>query len=209
MTPLVVGIAGPSCAGKTALAEALVIALGKDRTALVTLDAYYRDLSTLQPAERAKTNFDAPEAFDWPLLCAHRDALLAGRPADTPVYDFATHTRTPATHRIEPAKYVVLEGLLALHLPALRERFDLAVYVHARDAVCRKRREARDVLQRGRNVESVRAQYEATVLPMARKYVWPSRRYAQLVIDGEAPIDDGVKAVASLLCLLDREEGRA
>ncbi|HUW61145.1 MAG TPA: uridine kinase [Candidatus Bathyarchaeia archaeon] len=202
---VVVGIAGASCAGKTVLADALAARL-RD-TVVLPVDAYYRDLSHLPLEARAQANFDEPAAIDHGVLIEHVRHLRDGRPVEQPLYDFTLHTRRPETKRLYEGLFVIVEGLLALYWPELRALYSAAVFVAAPDAECLARRTARDVRDRGRTAESVRAQYEATVRPMYDKWCRGTKQYADLVLDGCAEADGLVEQVVGLLKgkgLLDR-----
>jgi len=159
-------------------------------------DEYYHDLVHLSPEQRAAVNFDHPDSLDEVLLIEHLDGLLAGRPVDVPVYDFATHTRTGRTRRVEPRPVVVVDGILVLAVPALRSRLDLAVFVDAPAEVRLARRMYRDVRERGRTTASVRAQFEATVAPMHEAFVDPSAEHADLRLDGTGDLDANLDVVA-------------
>jgi len=193
----IIGVGGASCSGKTVLAEALVARLPD--AVVLPVDAYYRDQAYLPLAERAAVNFDEPAAIDHELLIEHVRQLRLARPIEQPVYDFALHTRRADTKRVYPAAFVIVEGLLALYWPELRALYDAAVFVAAPDAECLARRTARDVRDRGRTAESVRAQYEATVRPMYDKWCRGTEQYADLVLDGCAEIDGLVEQVLEML----------
>lgn len=177
--PFVVGIAGGTASGKTTLAA---LAVARTGAALVTHDRYYRDAD-------ASTNFDHPDSLDTARLVEDLDRLRAGEPVDLPSYDFATHKRLPTTDRLVPGPLLVVEGILVLAEPALRARFDLCVFVDAAADVRLIRRVRRDILERGRDVESVLGQYLATVRPMHEAYVAPSAAHATLRLDGEQAIE--------------------
>jgi len=162
---------------------------------VVALDAYYRDLAHLPLHERAKANFDIPDALDDQLLIEQARALSLGQAVDIPVYDFAHHARTQAVERVQAGKFVILEGLFTLYWEQLRSLFDVKVFVVADDATCLNRRLERDIRERGRSRESVLEQYRLTVRPMAEKYVLPTRHFADLVLDGAGPIEQSVEAV--------------
>jgi uridine kinase len=196
--PRFLGIAGPSCSGKSSLARYLAIHL-PDGGAVLSLDAYYRDRADLEPETRARLNFDDPEALDLELLDLHLERLAAGAAADRPLYNFATHRREPRTEILAPRAWVVVEGLFALHWEGIRRRYLAAVFVEATEGVCFSRRLARDTTERGRSPDSVRAQFEAQVGPMTRRYVLPDRRYADLVVDGSVPIETIGAAVLAFL----------
>ena len=194
----VVGIAGPSCSGKTTLAQLLVERLGP-RAARLPLDAYYRDLATLAPALRADHNFDHPEALDHALLLRHVALLAEGRTVEVPLYRFDSHRRADRGRLLGPTDWLIVEGLFALHREELLELLDTRVFVDCDEAVCLSRRLRRDVRQRGRSADSVRAQFERTVRPMGRRFVLPTRSRAQLVLDGSATAQLNVERLVGLL----------
>jgi len=177
------------------LARGLAARLGEDAACVVPLDAYYRDLSSMPLDERARCNFDEPGAFDWPLLEAHLEALAQGTGVNMPVYDFAVHTRRAETVRVEPRRFVIVEGLLALWPEKVRALSALRVYVDLAEAACLDRRERRDTSERGRSLESVRAQFMETVAPMAERHVIPTKDYAELILNGDAPPDQSLRAL--------------
>jgi uridine kinase len=193
MPPLVIGIAGGTGSGKTTVAAKLADGLGRERVALIDHDAYYRDRSELSPAERARLNFDHPDALDNDLLVEHLTALRAGRAVDVPRYDFVTHSRRPERRRVEPARVILVEGILVFVDERLRRLFDIKLFVDT-DADLRVfRRIRRDLEQRGRTFASIREQYYATVRPMHLTFVEPSKRFADLIIpeggDNEVALD--------------------
>ena len=195
MRSAVLGLAGGSGAGKTTLVDGLTSRL-RGEVSVLWFDEYYHDLVHLSPDQRAIVNFDHPDSLDEVLLIEHLDGLLAGRPVDVPVYDFATHTRTGRTRRVEPRPVVVVDGILVLALPDLRSRLDLAVFVDAPAEVRLARRMYRDVRERGRTTASVRAQFEATVAPMHEAFVDPSAEHADLRLDGTGDLDANLDVVA-------------
>lgn len=180
--PFTLAIAGGSGSGKTSLTRALVGLLGPQECAVLDHDSYYRDLSHLPPAERAEANFDHPESLESDLLAHHIAELRAGRAIDRPCYDFATHTRTKVTRRIEPRPVIVCEGILLLAAPELDQAFDLRVFVDTPADVRVLRRVQRDIVERGRTVDSVAQQYLATVRPMHERFVEPARSTADLLL---------------------------
>ena len=179
MTPQLIGLSGGSCSGKTTLARAMLEVHGGDAT-LLMFDAYSHALSHLPPDARAKVNFDHPDSLDVDLFCKHLRDLAAGRGVDVPHYDFATHTRPGTSHRVEPARYVLVDGILLLALTECREALDLRVFVDAPAAVRLERRIERDVAERGRDEDGVRRQFAETVSPMHDDFVAPSEAYADL-----------------------------
>ena len=192
-----IGVVGGSGAGKTTLVWGLADRLGAD-VSVLWFDEYYHDLVHLTPDERALVNYDHPDSLDVDLLVSHLDGLLAGRPAEVPVYDFTTHTRTGTTRRVEPGPVIVVDGILVLAFPVIRERLDVSVFVEAPAEVRLARRLDRDVRERGRTPESVRTQFAATVAPMHDAFVSPCRDLADLTLDGQGDL------VANLGLIVDR-----
>lgn len=199
MRPHIIGIAGPSSSGKTELARQLVRRL--PGTAIVSLDSYYRGMEEIPLAKRKLVNFDHPDALDWELLHEHLQAIAAGRAFEEPVYSFAGYARTAETRLIEPSEFVIVEGLFVLYWPELRGMLDTRIYVHTAPDVCFRRRLERDVAERGRTLESVREQYERTVRPGAEWFVYPTAKYAGLVVSGEEPLAKSTAAVLKALRL--------
>lgn len=197
MKPHIIGIAGPSSSGKTELARQL--ARNLPGTSIVSLDSYYRGMEEIPLEARKRVNFDHPDALEWPLLHRHLEAMAAGLPFDEPVYSFAGYARTAETRRIEPSEFVIVEGLFVFHWPELRALLDTKVYVETGPSVCFNRRLRRDVAERGRTPQSVCEQYERTVRPSAEWFVIPSRRYADLVVSGEEPLEKSTAAVMNAL----------
>lgn len=197
MRPHIIGVAGPSSSGKTELSRQLVRRL--PGTSVVSLDSYYRGMEEIPLEQRKRVNFDHPDALDWELLHAHLRDLADGRPFEEPVYSFARYQRTAQTRCIEPGEFVIVEGLFVLYWPELRSILDTKVYVETDPAVCFGRRLARDVAERGRTPESVREQYERTVRPGAEWFVFPTRKFADLVVSGEEPLAKSTAAVLQAL----------
>lgn len=196
MRPCLIGVAGPSCAGKSELAGRLAQALAAP---VLSLDSYYQDLSHLPLEERAQMNFDEPAALDRDLLFAQLAELAGGRPIRTPTYDFSQHTRTPRLEILEPSAYLIIEGLFTIYWEDIRRLMGLRVFVWAPHEVCLARRLERDVRERGRTPESVIQQYQATVKPMAEQHVLPTRRFADLLLNGTDPPESLVQSVLARL----------
>lgn len=188
----IIAIGGPSCAGKTELAKRLARSLS---ATILPMDAYYRDLAFLPLESRCKFNFDIPDSIDHTLLREHLTALAAGKSVQRPVYDFTVHTRSSIRETVTPGPYLIIEGLFALYWDDLRPLLTTKVYVDAPDDVCLARRQARDVLERGRTAESVHKQYVEIVRPMADLYVRPTRRFADVVVSGQAPLEQSTAEV--------------
>ncbi len=182
MTVLLVGVAGGSGSGKSTIARSLVESLPSQHVTAIEHDAYYNDVGHLSYEERSRINFDHPESLDNQLFCDHLDALRAGRSVEKPRYDFSTHTRTGQTDRLDPSPIVVVEGILVLALPAIRERLDVKLYVDTDADIRLMRRIRRDLEHRGRTFAQVRQQYYETVRPMHLAFVEPSKRFADIII---------------------------
>jgi uridine kinase len=186
--PLIIGVAGGTGSGKTTIANAIIAAIDHPQMLLIQHDAYYKDASHLPLAERAKINFDHPDALETDLLVRHLRELSAGRPVEMPVYDFATHTRLKAGVPKLPAKVIIVEGILIFSDPALRDLMDLKIFVDTDDDLRFIRRLKRDIQERGRSLDSVVTQYLGTVRPMHIAFVEPSRTYADIIIpEGHNP----------------------
>jgi len=191
--PILIGIAGCSGSGKTTLARELATQL---EATLFPLDLYYRDLSQFPLDERDKKNFDHPDSLESELFIAHIAALARGETIQRPVYDFATHSRVAGSFEpILPSRFVLVEGILALHYPELHPLYDFSIYVEAPNEVCLNRRIYRDMRERGRTEESVVAQFHATAKPMADLYVLPSQARATLTVDGTEDLDWSIEQV--------------
>ena len=188
MKPFIVAIAGFSGSGKTSLAREVSRRL-EERCALLALDSYYQPQPHLDLGQRALWNYDHPDAVDWTLLESHLDDLSGGDRVNVPVYLFDRHTRAEETRVVEPARVVIVEGILALHHAGIRSRAALKAYVATEEAECLRRRLQRDMAERGRSKESVLKQYYATVQPMAIEYVLPSRHHADVVVSGQEPLE--------------------
>lgn len=179
--PFVIGVVGGSGSGKTTVARAILAATGV-RAAFIDQDAYYADLSHLTLTQRRQVNFDHPDALDNTLLVTHLRELMAGRGVDKPCYDFAAHTRATETVRVDSAAVILVDGILLFVEPALRELFDIKVFVDVADDIRFIRRLQRDLDERGREVADVIRQYLTTVRPMHLEFVEPSKRYADVII---------------------------
>lgn len=180
--PKVIGLAGGTGSGKTTVAKALLAEAGPGNALLLPQDAYYRAQGDMPFEARVLTNYDEPSAFDTELLVQHVDRLAAGASVERPVYDFAQHDRSNATLRLAPAPIIIVEGILVLFDPHLRERMQLKVFVDAPPDERFIRRLERDVEERGRSAQSVIAQYRRTVKPMHDLFVEPTKQYADLIL---------------------------
>jgi uridine kinase len=181
-SPLIIGIAGGSGSGKTTLAELILEHIGEDKIAFLPHDAYYRNQDQLPYEERVKVNYDHPDSLETELLIRHIQDLEAGKPIELPVYDFTIHSRKHETVTIEPHSIILVEGILIFYEKKLRKLFDVKLFVDADPDIRFIRRLTRDITERGRSVESVINQYQATVRPMYLEFVEASKRYADIII---------------------------
>lgn len=181
-TPFLIGVAGGSNSGKTTIARRLAAMTGASTLSLIQLDSYYRQWTETPIDTRAAANYDHPDAFDWGLLIQHIDELRSGRAVDVPVYDFADFNRTDRTQALPPGPVILVEGILVLWNPAIRERLDLKLFVDAPADLRLIRRLQRDLNERGRSYESVIEQYLTTVRPSHDQFIEPSKRYADVII---------------------------
>ena len=188
---ILIGIAGGTGAGKTLVAQSISEDLGSENVLLIEQDFYYKDLGHIPLGERESRNFDHPDAFDRELLRAQLETLLSGGEVEMPVYDMRTHTRHASTLRVRGRRIVILDGILILDDPALRQLMDIKLYVDADPDIRFIRRLKRDLTERGRTLDQVIRQYESSVRPMHLQFVEPSKRYADLVIP-----DGGYNVVA-------------
>ena len=182
MTPFVLGIAGGSGSGKTTISRAILDALPPGAGILLEQDHYYRAQPDMPFEQRERVNYDHPDALETDLLIAHLDALRAGHAIIRPTYDFAAHDRSADGLRLAPAPVVVVEGILVLADPRLRERFDAKVFVDTDADIRLMRRIRRDLEQRGRSFAQVRKQYYDSVRPMHMAFVEPSKRFADIIL---------------------------
>ena len=175
-------MAGGSSSGKTTISERLVELTGEEHLSRIELDSYYLERSDEPMELRAQANYDHPDAFDWPLLNDHMAALANGASVEVPIYDYAEHDRSGETRTVHPKKIIVVDGILVLWDRALRERFDLKIFVDTAPDIRFIRRLQRDVADRGRTAQSVIEQYLGTVRPAHERFIEPSKRYADVII---------------------------
>lgn len=180
--PLVIGLAGGSGSGKTTVAKEISKRLPQDRVLILPEDAYYNDNSALTMEERKKVNYDHPSAYDTNLLIEQLKALLAGEAVEMPTYNFSILSRANDTIHVEPADIIILEGILVLSSPELRQFMDIKLFVDADDDIRFIRRLQRDTQERGRSIDWIIAQYLATVKPSYNQFVEPSKKYADIII---------------------------
>ena len=195
--PLIVGIAGGSGSGKTTIAESLVQKLNGN-VALVQHDAYYRHVPELSFEARSQVNYDHPASLETELLVEHLVSLRSGQAIEKPVYDFADHLRSDEVVVVQPALVILVEGILVLAEPDLRDVLDLKVFVDTDADIRLARRLERDIEERGRTVTSIITQYFASVRPMHLEFVETSKGYADVIIAGGIT-PEAVEAVMEMI----------
>lgn len=179
--PIIIGVAGGSGSGKTTVAQSILKTFKGKSIMVMEHDSYYKDQSHLSFEDRLKTNYDHPLAFDTDLLIEHLKKLLNYEPIDVPVYDYKIHTRSDKTEHKEPKDVIILEGILILDDPRLRDLMDIKIYVHTDDDIRIIRRIKRDMEERGRSLDSIIHQYLTVVKLMHEEFVAPSRKYADII----------------------------
>lgn len=179
---IIIGISGASASGKSLLSKMIVQEVGSDKVVIIAEDSYYKDQKHMPFEERLKTNYDHPDAFDHCLLLEHLQMLRRGESISLPIYDYSQHCRSDKTRTISKAHIVVLEGIMLFVDPKLREAMDIRLFVDTPLDICLLRRLKRDLLERGRTIDSILTQYEQTVRPMYMQFIEPAKRHADLII---------------------------
>lgn len=181
-TKLIIGIAGGTGSGKTTVVKNILMDLENDDVLVISQDNYYRDRPELSFEERTKINFDHPRSIDFDLLTEHVIKLKNGETIDQPVYSFITHGRLDETLVTKPKSVIIVEGILVLTDPKLRDLFDLKIYVHADSDERLIRRIRRDISERGRDLDEVLNRYRTTLKPMHEQFIEPSKNYADIIV---------------------------
>ena len=194
-----VGVAGGSGSGKTTVANNLIKALCAQDAVLIQQDSYYKEIRNKTIDQRAQTNFDHPDAIEFELLREHLIALKNSISIDKPSYNFTTHLREEEKLRVEPSQIIIVEGILVLAVPEIRELLDVKIFVDTDADEMLLRRVERDINERGRTFESVKEQYLNTVKPMYLKFCEPSKRYADIIIPRGGENEIAVDMVISKL----------
>lgn len=179
---LTIGIAGGTGCGKTTVVNQILSELPENEVGILSQDAYYKDLSHLSYADRCELNFDHPRAIDFELLREHLEMLKAGKPVDRPVYSFVDHNRSGQTVLTRPRKVMIIEGILILAQPEIRELFDIKIFVHADSDERLIRRLRRDITERGRDLSEVLNRYQHTLKPMHDQFIEPTKEFADIII---------------------------
>lgn len=197
--PFVIGISGGSGSGKSTIINEIVERLGSEKIAVLHHDAYYRHRPELSFEERTIINFDHPDSLETKLLMKHLVQLISGEKVEVPIYDFAQHLRNSKTKKISPCQILIVDGILVLNDSQLCELMDLKVFVDVPSDLRFIRRLDRDINERGRSVTSVTEQYLATVRPMHKKFVEPSKQNADILIPGGGHNLQAVRVLSALL----------
>jgi len=179
---LIIGIAGGSGCGKSTVVKKIIGRLPKNSVSVISQDAYYRDNGHLSPEDRAKINFDHPSAIEFNLLVKHLDMLREGKQVQMPVYSYLTCARSQETIPVEPKEVVIVEGILIMSNPRMRERMDIKIFVDADPDDRLMRVIKRDIKERGRSFQEVLEHYEKYVKPMHLQFIEPSKRYAEIIV---------------------------
>jgi uridine kinase len=182
---LIIGIAGGTGSGKTTVVHQIMNELPETEVGIISQDHYYKETNDLSLDERTKINFDHPRSIDFELLVQHLKDLKEGKAIDQPVYSFVKHNRTGDTIHTLPRKVMIVEGILILTNPELREMFDIKIYVHADSDERLIRRLKRDIAERGRDMEEVLNRYQTTLKPMHEQFIEPTKAYADIIIPND------------------------
>ncbi len=182
---LIIGIAGGTGSGKTTVVHQIMNELPETEVGIISQDSYYKQNIGMSYEERSNINFDHPRAIDFELLVSHLKDLKAGKTIDQPVYSFVTHNRTDDTITTHPRKVMIVEGILILTNPELREMFDVKVFVHADSDERLIRRLKRDIAERGRDMEEVLNRYQTTLKPMHQQFIEPTKAFADIIIPND------------------------
>lgn len=179
---LIIGIAGGTGSGKTTVVNQIIDELKHEEVDVISQDSYYQDTSHLSFEDRKKINFDHPKSIDFELLAQHLRELRKGETIQQPVYSFKEHNRTGETVETKPRKVIIVEGILILTHPEIRELFDIKIYVHADSDERLIRRLKRDIAERGRDLEEVLWRYQTTLKPMHQQFIEPTKEFADIII---------------------------
>jgi uridine kinase len=182
---LIIGIAGGTGSGKTTVVHQIMNELPETEVGIISQDSYYKETHNLSYEERTKINFDHPRAIDFELLVSHLNELKANKAIQQPVYSFVTHNRTDDTILTHPRKVMLVEGILILANPELRDMFDIKIYVHADSDERLIRRLKRDIAERGRDMDEVINRYQNTLKPMHEQFIEPTKAFADIIIPND------------------------
>lgn len=192
-------VGGGTASGKTYVINEVVKLIGEENVAHLSIDDYYKDLTSLTMEERIKVNYDHPKAFDWPLIKKQLIDLKNDKTILKPIYDFTIHNRSEKTVELQPKKIVIVEGIMALVNKDIRPIGDLKIFINASRERRLLRRMDRDQKERGRNVDSIINQYFATVQPMYEEIIEPSSYYADMLINNDGYDNKSIEVLAAVL----------
>ena len=192
-------VGGGTASGKTYVINEVVKLIGEENVAHLSIDDYYKDLTSLTMEERIKVNYDHPKAFDWPLIKKQLIDLKNDKTILKPIYDFTIHNRSEKTVELQPKKIVIVEGIMALVNKDIRSIGDLKIFINASRERRLLRRMDRDQKERGRSVDSIINQYLATVQPMYEEIIEPSSYYADMLINNDGYDNKSIEVLAAVL----------
>lgn len=196
---LIIGIAGGTGSGKTTVVQQIVEELPEDEVCVISQDSYYKDTSDMSYEERVRINFDHPQAIDFDLLVGHLKDLRNGDSIEQPVYSFVEHNRTGDTVTTYPKKVIIVEGILILTHPEIREMFDVKLFVHADSDERLIRRLKRDIAERGRDLNEVLNRYQSNLKPMHQQFIEPTKEFADIIIPTNKYNKVAVKLIRSII----------
>jgi uridine kinase len=202
MKSLVIGIAGGTGSGKTTVTNKILENIDKNRVDVIQHDSYYKDISALGGKRTGAINFDHPSSLDTDLLIRHIEDLKEGNGIEVPLYDFTTDRRLETTRHVEPREIIIIDGILIFADKRLRDLMDIRIFVDTDADERLLRRIRRDILERGRSIESVMQQYIATVKPMHLEFVEPSKVWADIIIPRGAENTVAIKMIASRIHMM-------
>ena len=195
MRSIFLGIAGGTGSGKTFIVDNLLSIYNSNNINVINLDSYYKDLSHMGHQDRVKQNFDHPDSIDIDLIISHLKQISDGNDIDIPIYDFSNHVRLETTKTISQSNVIIVEGIFALHYMQLRKLYTLNVFIETSENIRFQRRLSRDTKERGRTIGSIKDQFESTVLPMHKKFIGPSKQFADLIVDGNSNIINIIRSI--------------
>ena len=195
MRSIFLGIAGGTGSGKTFIVDNLLSIYNSNNINVINLDSYYKDLSHMGYQDRVKQNFDHPDSIDIDLIISHLKQISDGNDVDIPIYDFSNHIRLETTKTISQSNIIIVEGIFALHYMQLRKLYTLNVFIETSEDIRFQRRLSRDTKERGRTIGSIKDQFKSTVLPMHKKFIGPSKQFADLIIDGNSNIINIIRSI--------------
>ena len=206
---LIIGIAGGTGSGKTTVVRNIVESLPQGSVAVIPQDSYYNDQSELPLEVRKQTNFDHPDAFEWPLLAHQMEELKAGRTIEQPTYSYITCTRLPETVHVEPQEVIIVEGIMTLYDKKLRDQMDLKIFVDAEPDERLLRVITRDMAERGHPLEMLISKYRNVLKPMHDEFIEPTKQYADIIIPNGGNNDRAIEMMRRyILAALEEQQFR-